>query len=133
MMETLTAALGYVAGLAIIAGLFFFPWFTIARKTRAFAGIGYVVASYVLGATLWCMCLLTVWDAWGGFWAFVGVAVLGVGVLPMTLVIFGMAGQWALFVEILLIAAIALSVRLLGFWLVGKAKANNSVILPENG
>lgn len=113
---------GFFAGVALLICIFILPWLAIFRKTRAAGGAGYVIASYVFGGTLWTMCFLTVWDAWGPFWAVVGVLVLGVGVLPMSLVIFAMGSQWWLFGEVLVIGALALSVRLLGIWLIEKAK-----------
>jgi hypothetical protein len=67
------------------------------------------------------MCFLTVFDAWGLFWALVGTLILGIGVLPMSLIIFAKAAQWALFAEILIIGAITIGARALGSWLIGKA------------
>lgn len=114
--------LGWAVFVSALVCILVLPWLAIFRRSRGLAGGAYVAASYVFGATLWIMCLLTVWDVWGGFWAAVGVLVLGVGVLPMSLVIFALASQWALFIEVLLIAAVALGVRLLGVWLIAKSK-----------
>lgn len=121
-MVALARWTGAAAGIAFLVCIFVLPWFTIFRRTRKAAGGGYVVSSFVLGGSLWIMCFLTVWDAWGVYWALAGVLVLGVGVLPMSLVIFATSSQWALFIEVLLIGGLAIGVRTLGVWIISKAQ-----------
>lgn len=116
------ALLGWAVFIAAFLCIFILPWLTISRKTRTVAGIGYVAASFVFGGSLWIMCLLTVWDSWGLVWALAGVLILGIGALPMSLIIFAKAGLWWLFGEVLVIGAIAFGARVLGFWVIGKAK-----------
>lgn len=120
-VETVAYWLGFACLVSACLCVLILPWLAIFRKTRWAAGVGYVASSIVFGGTLWIMCFLTVWDAWSLFWALVGTLVLGVGVLPMSLVIFAIGSQWALFVEVLLIGAVAVGVRLLGFWLIEKS------------
>ncbi len=116
LVQWLSLACVIVAALDILL----LPWFAILRKTRHAAGVGYVLSSYVFGATVWFLCLLTVWDAWGGFWALVSVLMLGVGPLPIALLIFALGAQWVLFIEVLLLGAMTFGVRMLGLWLIGK-------------
>lgn len=120
-MNTLVSWLGAAWGLSFLLCISIFPLLAIFRRTRRAGGVGYLVASYVIGATLWIMCCLTVFDAWGLFWALVGVLILGIGVLPMCLIIFAREAQWALFAEILILSAAIIGFRMFGAWLLEKS------------
>lgn len=120
-MATVAYWAGFGCLIAAALCLLVFPALAVFRSTRRAAAYGYVACSFVFGGSLWIMCAVTVWGAWGTFWLVVGVFILGVGVFPMALIIFGLSSQWYLFAEVLLIGAIALSVRMLGIWLAEKS------------
>lgn len=120
-MNAIAGWLGLAWGISFLLSISVLPILAAFRRTRRIAGSGYLIVSYVIGASLWIMCFLTVFDAWSLFWALVGTLILGVGVLPMSLIIFAKEAQWALFVEILILGGLVIGLRMLGAWLVQRA------------
>lgn len=57
----------------------------ILRATREVSRVGLLVASYVVGTTCWMMGLLLTLEIWGYLAAFLGLLVLGVGVVPIAM------------------------------------------------
>jgi hypothetical protein len=53
------------------------------RRTRAWAGVGFFLSSYVFGLTAWFMGLLLTWFLWGGFAVIIGLFIMGIGVVPI--------------------------------------------------
>jgi hypothetical protein len=115
------ATIGYWFGFATLVGfvscLFIFPILAIFRSTRAVAAFGYIACSYLFGFCLWLECVFTVFDAWGAAAVIIGLFIVGIGVLPMTLVIFALSSQWWLFLEVIVIGIVVFGIRLLGVWL----------------
>lgn len=114
--------LGLACLVSFAACVTILPLMTIFRAGRRPAGYGYLLASFIFGASLWFLCALEVYQAWGGFAVAIGVLILGVGVVPMAFVALLLASQWALAVEILVIGALVAGCRLLGAWLVSREK-----------
>lgn len=142
-----TYALGIVALLAIIAipaimiaggvwiGEKILPWLmllsvvalgvcivvlgplALIRSTRLWAGIGYFFASYVFGLTGWFMGLLLTWMLWGGFAVFVGLVLLGVGVIPIAMLATLFKGMWAELGLLILSVVLTYGLRILGMQL----------------
>jgi hypothetical protein len=121
-MNRIAGLAGFAFYLGILCCITIFPILAIFRRTRSVAGWGYIASGWVFGASLWTMCLLTVFDAWGAVATAIGVLLVGVGVIPMALIVLSISGQWSLFAEVLIIGAAALGIMMLGSWLLGKAK-----------
>lgn len=120
-MVTAAGWLGLACLLALACCVFLFPILAIFRRYRRFAGYGYLTSSFVLGGSLWIVCAMTVFDAWGSLALWIGVLMFGVGVLPMTLIIYGLASKWVLFAEFIAIGGVAVGTRMLGYWLMQKS------------
>jgi hypothetical protein len=117
-MDTAIAIMAVSTSIAFFGGLTILPLLCIFRKTRRFAGICYVVSSFLFGFVLWVMCALTVYAAWGGFAVFIGTMVLGVGVVPMTLWILIRDAQWFNLADVALLGFSLAGSRFLGVWLI---------------
>ena len=66
----------------------------IPRATRGFSSVALFVASYVFGTTLWMMGLIVTLAIWGFFAAFLGLFILGVGVVPIAMLATLFNGIW---------------------------------------
>jgi hypothetical protein len=57
----------------------------VIRRTRAFSAAGLMIASYVFGACLWITSLLLTYELWGTIAVIIGLAVVGIGIVPVAL------------------------------------------------
>lgn len=65
--------------IVILVPLAFIP------RTRTWAGVGFYVSAFVFGLTGWGMGLILTWALWGGLAVFVGVFLMGIGVVPIAM------------------------------------------------
>ena len=97
----------------------------IFRRTRAFAGGGIYIASFVFGLTLWVWSLLTSYTLWGTGGVVVGLFFAGVGVVPIAILASLFHGLWSMVGELLLVTAITFGTRFFGIYLMTKSEAPN--------
>lgn len=86
IIETAVTAyglLGPVYVLTFFLVLFVFLPLAVFRKTRAFSAISMYVSSFVFGITAWFYSAAITFALFGWFGLFIGLMVLGVGVVPM--------------------------------------------------
>ena len=88
------------------------------RAIRPWAGVGFVISSYVFGLTSWFMGLLWTWILWGGGAVFVGLCFLGVGVVPMAILATLFKGMWSALGVLVLAVVLTFGLRILGAFLV---------------
>lgn len=120
VMNTAISIMAIATSVAFFGCLSLLPILCIFRPSRRFAGGAYLVSSYVFGAVLWIMSALTVYAAWGGFAVFVGVMVLGIGVVPMAIWILVSDAQWLSVANIALLGGSLVGSRLLGAWIIAR-------------
>jgi hypothetical protein len=89
----------------------------ISRKTRGFAGVAYVYASYIFGLMLWAYSCLFVVFAWGYGGLIVGLMFAGIGVVPMALVAALFHAEWSVLGELVVSIVLTFGTRILGIWL----------------
>lgn len=125
---------------AAIAGVFIFgaawastkllPWFSvltwvafglvvfillplaIPKATRGFSSVALFVASYVFGATLWMEGLLFTLAIWGVGAVFIGLFLVGVGVVPIAMLATLLKGMWGPLVELVLLTIMTFGCRI---------------------
>lgn len=100
----------------------------IFRRTRAFAGGGIYIASFVFGLTLWVWSLLTSYTLWGIGGVVVGLFLAGVGVVPIAILASLFHGLWSMVGELLLVTAITFGTRFFGIYLMTKAEESGVVV-----
>lgn len=108
------------ASFAICA--FVFLPLCIFGKTRPWAGFGFFMASYILGAELFAYCCVVAFAIWGYVGLILGVMLGGIGVIPIALLAAAFAAirhrtEWGLFGDILLGIFLTFGTRLLGIHL----------------
>lgn len=111
-----------ISSLAFAALIFIFLPLSIFRKTRSFAGNCIMVTSYVFGATLWVWALLLTYYIWGGIAVFIGLFLLGIGVVPIAMFATGFKGMWPTLGELVLLTVLTFGARLLGAFVLEKAQ-----------
>lgn len=94
----------------------------IFRKTRQFSAIGLLVASFVYGALLCIGSFIITYDFWGATGVFVGMFLLGVGVVLTAFLAAMFHGEWTLVGNILIMIVITYGLRMFSFWLSAKAE-----------
>jgi amino acid transporter len=94
----------------------------IFRRTRAFAGGGIYLASYVFGLTLWAWSLLISYTIWGVTGIVIGLLLGGIGVVPIAILATLFHGMWSMVGQLLLVTAMTFGARFLGIWVVAKSE-----------
>jgi hypothetical protein len=97
----------------------------IFRRTRAFAGGGIYVASFVFGLTLWVWSLLISYTLWGITGIVVGLLLGGIGVVPIAILASSFHGMWSMVGQLLLVTAITFGTRFFGIYLMTKSGDDN--------
>jgi hypothetical protein len=64
------------------------------RFTRFYASVGFIVASYVFGATLWFTGVVVSYLYWGFWGLFIGLVMAGVGVVPIAMLASALHSEW---------------------------------------
>lgn len=88
--------LASISVLAVAVALFLLLPLSFIRRTQAFTAGGFLITSYILGFTLWVSGLLLTYDLWGAFAVFLGIFLLGVGVVPIAMLATAFNGMWGL-------------------------------------
>ncbi len=102
----------------------------VFSATPRFAGPGMVIASYVFGATLWFWSLLLTYVLWGGLALFIGLLMMGVGVVPIAILATLFKAEWSILGQLLLLTVLTFGIRYWGFYLLAKAE-ENTIVYPK--
>ena len=106
MSVTLAITLLVFAPLSLIKGL------------RPMVGQCMILASYVYGITLWVGSLLLTYAVWGGVAVFIGIFLMGIGVVPIAMLASVLNGSWQVFAQLVLLAVLTYGIRLWGTCLI---------------
>jgi hypothetical protein len=93
---------------------FVFLPFCIFRKTRPWAGLGFVLASYVFGTALWAFSCIVVVGHWGYVGLIVGLLFAGVGVLPVAFLASLFHAEWYVVLELTIGLVLTFFTRFVG-------------------
>jgi len=102
---------------------------SLFRFTRAIAAVGLMIASCVFGAALWLTGVAVVYNYWGMVGLFVGLAVAGVGVVPIGLLASALQGEWLEVASLVLGLVLTFGARVLAFYLAQKMDRD---MMPRN-
>lgn len=118
----LISSIAFLICLLVLLPLAFF------RKTRAFSGLGFFIASYTFGASLWVWAFLLTYMLWGGVALFIGLFLAGVGVVPIAMLATMFHGEWSVFGQLVLLLIVTFGSRMLGLYLSEKAEEQSYVV-----
>lgn len=109
-----------ISSLAIVILIFVLLPLAIFRKTRSLAGNGIMISSWVFGITLWVWGLLLTYHLWGAIAVFIGLFLLGVGVVPIAMLATLFKGMWSTLGELVLLTILTFGTRLAGAFVITK-------------
>lgn len=115
----------YVFTISINNYLLFFivPFFLLlsfVKRTRNFGIVALFYLSYAFGLSLWLLGFIVTYAFWGLFGIFVGLCLLGVGVVPVGLLASSLNGEWRIFFNIIIGILITFGLRYLSLYLAQK-------------
>lgn len=94
----------------------------IFKKTKEVSAIGLVVSSWVYGLTLWFWALLLTYSIWGAVAVFIGLFILGVGVVPIAMLATVIEGQWSILGQLMFLLFLIFGSRALGYYFAHRAE-----------
>jgi hypothetical protein len=111
-----------VVGITTAICIFVLAPLGIFRATRAFAGIGLVTGSWILGAILWIYGAAATFAYWGLIGVVIGIVFFGVGVVPMGFLALALQSQWEWFWNLGILFASVIISRIGGGFLIEAAE-----------
>ena len=91
---------------------------SILKKLRFFTGISILLSSYIFGLIGWLSSFIFVYYFWGMWAVILGLCFIGIGCLPMALVITAVNGDWHSFIYLIAIFILAIFSRVIGYTIV---------------
>lgn len=113
--------LAFISGLALIIVIVALLPLAIFRRTRDLSSMGLLFASYVFGITLWVWGLLVTYNLWGAIAVFIGLFLMGIGVVPIAMLAALFKGMWPTLGELVFLTMLTFGTRLAAVWLASRA------------
>lgn len=117
----------YVSLTVFAFGILVFLPLSIFRRTRPFAGFYYFFSSYVFGATVWAYSCLIAYEIWGYAGLFVGLALAGIGVVPIACLATIFHGEWGTLGAIIVGIVLTFGARLFAMYLFSEKRQPTNV------
>ena len=93
---------------------------SLIPPARVIASIGFVIASFVFGVTMWCSGCAFTYEVWGTMGVIIGLAFAGVGIVPVAMLAELLYGEWQVLFGFVILIVLTFGLRALGFWLAKK-------------
>ena len=93
---------------------------SLIPPARFIAAIGFVIASFVFGAMMWCCGLGVTYEAWGMAGVIIGLVIAGIGIVPVGMLAVLLQGEWQALIVFVIFIVLTFGLRALGFWLAKK-------------
>lgn len=97
------------------------------KKTGMIGGMGMAVSSYVFGLILWILGLLVTYFTWGFIGMIVGLALGGVGVVPIAMIASLLDGNFSILMTLIVLLVLTLGIRFLGVYLGSRSEESNVI------
>ena len=105
---------------SLLVAFFILGPLSLIPPTRFIAAIGFVSASFVFGAMMWCCGLGVTYGAWGIGGVIVGLVIAGVGIVPVAMLAVLLHGEWQALIVLVILVVLTFGLRALGLWLAKK-------------
>jgi len=126
LSEKILPTLATVSGWTFAACLLILVPLAVFHPTRAFAGTGLYISSYVFGTCLWVMGLLLTYKLWGMFAVLLGLFFAGIGVVPFALIATMLNGLWSTFFILVFMLITTYGSRLMALYVLDKHEDGGS-------
>ncbi len=114
--------LGTISGISFAITLIILLPLSAIRRTRAAAGVLIMFASLPLGVTLWIWSFILAYALWGIFGLIIGLAITGVGVIPIAILAALFSGIWGAFGSLMLLLCITIAMPVYGAYMISKSE-----------
>lgn len=126
LAEKVLPWLMYILPIVVALNVWILIPLAIIPPTRGWAGLGFYISSYIFGLTGWFMGLLLSLYLWGWFAVFIGLFLLGVGVVPVAMLATLFNGMWYELGMLFLAVVLTFGTRLFGIYLMEKSEYDKS-------
>ena len=89
--------------------------------TRMVSALGFMFASFAFGAIVWLWGMAYTYSVWGFIGVFIGLALGGVGLVPVAMLAALFHGDWGNLALFVITTVLAIGTRALAYWLEQKA------------
>lgn len=93
---------------------------SLFKRARYFSASLLLVASFVFGLSLWIWALILTYHLWGVVAVFIGLFLLGVGVVPIAMLATLFNGMWPQLLELIVLTVLVFGVRAYSLYLANK-------------
>ena len=122
----LTLIVEWANTIAFVAAVFLIVP-ALTRFGRGFAAVSYLLVSYVFGLTLWMYALIVAYALWGTVGIIIGLALMGVGVVPVAIVAALLHAEWYALGNLVFAIVLTFGTRALAAFLASKADRERGV------
>lgn len=122
LSEKLYPSLVNLAAVALAVVLFILLPMAFFKKTRLWAGFGMVVASYIIGLSLWVLSVVITIKIWGVGGFIIGLLLSAGTIVPVAFLASVLNGLWSSVADLLFGVFITLGPRLLGGYLLARSE-----------
>src|ERR1019366_3405758 len=126
LSEKLLPIMSVATGWAFAACLFIVVPLAVFHPTRGYAGVGLLIASYIFGLMLWMTGLMLTYTLWGLTAVFVGLFMLGVGVVITALLATLFNGLWSALLLLIFLSFLTYGSRFMSFYVIDKYERQES-------
>lgn len=113
--EATLPALNYATVIALII-IFLLP-LSVFKTTRFISTWGFLIASFIFGIDVWMYGFLVTLHFWGVGGVFVGLCLVGIGVVPLGMIAAALHSSWDVVVGLAFGIAMTYGTRMLSFYL----------------
>lgn len=101
------------------------------KKIRSFSIVSLYVLSFWFGITLWIHSAVTVHYLWGTVALFIGLFLMGVGVLPVAIIAAIFFAEWMILLDLILLIIATFGSRILGVYMAHREDRKSQIYNNE--
>jgi hypothetical protein len=115
--EKVLPFLWVAAYIAMIFCVVVFLPLSLFRRTRIVPIYGFLMASYLFGLGMWLYGFLVTYDLWGEGGVFVGLFLVGIGVVPVAIIAAALKQMWPVVGALIVGLVVTFGARMFAFYL----------------
>lgn len=121
MVETALSWFPVITLVTLLISAFVFAPLGLFHSTRSFAANALIASSYLVGMMLWVIASFYAFSFFSWWGVLIGIALLGIGVIPVALLGLAMASEWTEVLMLLCVLTAGYGFRLLGVWYLSRS------------
>lgn len=123
---------GWLSNITFCVDIIIFVPLAFIKTTRSWAGVGFLLSSYVFGITVWFLGIIWTYMICGIFGVIIGLLLLGIGVVPMAILATLFRGFWLPLLILIVMITLTFGLRILGVLLIEDSKKYKKQFKPIN-